>query len=1228
MVGTGAVVATPVVVRRIVDRAIVHHEERIGPWLVLLVVLAILRGVLVWARRWFGGRVSIDAEADLRRALHDHLQTLDPLTHDALSQGQVVSRANADVSMISQLLAFLPLLSSNVVQLVLSMVVMALLSPLLTLIVLTMVPLLGATSLWMRRRVYASALDAQQRQGDLAAHVDEAIVGVRVVKGFGQEHRELTQLEQEARDLYASRVRNLRLTARYTPILQTVPAIALVALLLVGGHFVIDGRIGVGTFLAFATYLGQLVAPIRMAGLLFTVGQAARAGAERVFELLDYAPRITDAPDAIALERGPGELRFESVTFSYLRDQPVVQEMDLVVAPGETVALAGASGSGKSTVAMLLPRFHDPTSGAVRIDGTDVRTVTLTSLRNRIGVVFDDAFLFSSSIRENIAYGRPDATDEQVRSAARMAEAERFVEALPHGYDTVVGEQGLTLSGGQRQRISLARALLSDPDILVLDDATSALDVRTEAEIHETLRQVMKGRTTVLVAHRKSTLLLADRVVVLEQGRIIDQGPHDELLERCQAYRLLLSGPGEGAEGEAGSPEPARPVAAPNGAATTSSAGAVAAAGARASSPVARGPVQGMPVGGGIAGMGGGMAGGGGFGVNPSEKALARIASLPPADDRPPVDPHEAVSVAERSTDGFSLRSELRPHRLLLWGGIGLVVVDAILSLLGPRFIEAGLSNGVRGASVQALHRAVAWFVAVVIVDLFVMRWSALVVGLVGERLLYGLRLRVFAHLQRLALDFYEREMTGRILTRVTGDIDALAGFVQQGVVNLVLNLLTVVGVAAVLVSRNVELGLVSLCALPPLLVATAWFRRASSRAYGAVRERVAGVNAALAESFSGVRVVQAYGREDRNTREFAAIVEGHRQARLDGQRAASTYFPVVEALGVLATALVLWVGSGMVHDGRLTAATLVAFVLYLTQLFAPVQQLTVVLDTWQQAGAATDKLAELLEERTTTPPPVSPETLPPRAASGPRGARLVLEGVRFAYRGSADEALRGVDLVIEAGETVSLVGETGAGKSTVVKLLVRYYDPTAGRVLVDGVDLRTVDPGDWHRRLGVVPQEAVLFSGSIAANIAYGRPEATMAEIERAARAVGAHDLVLGLPDGYDTVVSARGRSLSSGQRQLIALARAALVDPQVLLLDEATANVDLASEARVQAAMGVLSRDRTTVIVAHRLETARRADRIVVLADGCVAEQGTHEELLAAGGAYAHLWATAAAH
>ncbi|MEY2399365.1 MAG: ATP-binding cassette, subfamily bacterial, partial [Actinomycetota bacterium] len=487
VVGQAVAALTPVISKTIVDDVIIHHRRALAPLLGLLIAAGVFGFAMSFVRRYAGGRVALDVQYDLRNAVYERLQRLDFASHDQMQTGQLVSRASSDTALIQALLSFLPIMVGNLVMLVLSVALMAYYSLPLTIVALLAIPSMFVVAVRLRKTIFPASWDAQQRAGEVAGVVDEAVTGVRVVKGFGQEQRELDDLAEVGADLYKSRVRLIRLQARFTPTMQAIPVLGQVAVLGFGGYLAIHGRITIGTFLLFSSYLVQLVAPVRMFAMLLAVGQQARAGGERILDILDANPLITQKPDAPALQRGDGRVVFDNITFGYTVTDPVLRGFSLDVAPGETVALVGASGSGKSTVALLLPRFYDAAHGSITIDGVDVRDVTLDSLRNNVGVVFEDPFLFSDSLRANIAYGRPDATDDEIVAAATAAEADVFIRALPDGYDTVVGERGLTLSGGQRQRVALARALITDPSVLVLDDATSSIDAKTEEDIHETL---------------------------------------------------------------------------------------------------------------------------------------------------------------------------------------------------------------------------------------------------------------------------------------------------------------------------------------------------------------------------------------------------------------------------------------------------------------------------------------------------------------------------------------------------------------------------------------------------------------------------------------------------------------------------------------------------------------------------------------------------------------------
>ena len=1167
-------VAVPALTGRAVDIATGNAEGSVTRIAWLMVAVAAATYAFSFIRRVTAGRLATSSQHWLRTEILRTLHRLDGPGQDDIVTGQIVSRSISDLNQYNMVLSNLPMLLTRVVQLAVTLAVMLRMDVPLTLMSLALLPLILWEANRSRKTLYAATWVNQHATAELAEHVEQTVSGVRVVKAFGQEQREIDRLDQLGRHLYAVKMRAAKLTARFQPVLSQLPKVALVVTIVAGGTLAIRGQITIGQFVAFTAYLTSMTSTMSMLTNQYVRLQMGMSSFDRLDDVLQLAPD-TAAASAPADSRAPVGLRFDDVHFA-TGGNNVLNGFSLTVRPGETVALVGPPGAGKTMAVQLAGGFYEPDAGSVTLlDGS-------SALREHVLCVFDDAFLFSSSVRDNIAMGSPlppEELDRAVREAARLACADEFIQRLPDGYDTKVGERGLTLSGGQRQRIALARALMAKPDVLVLDDATSAIDAVTEATILANLREALADIAVLTVAHRQSTVDHADTVAVVRGGAVVKLGPRDEVTASAQ-YRATMS-----ADAPAALPQaPTRADLWPEVTAAEQERVIVPTSG-RAST------------------------------VNATPALLARVEALPAATEQPGLT-EERLDQLRAPSSAFHVRDLFRAVRWLIAGTVALLVVGVLADLAFPTLVRAAVDRGIAGADQASLIRTGLIALAVVVIAWASSAAMTVLSSRSGERLLYGLRLRSYAHLQQLGLSFFESRLSGTIMTRMTTDIDTLSSFLQTGLAQAIVAVGSLAGVTVMLVATDGELALVAFAAVPVIVVATAVFRRYSKRYYAEARAQISAVNGEFAEPIGGIRVTQTHLAQDHFEARFAGLSDAYRRLRMRSVRLVGLYFPGMQFVSQVMTAVIIGVGASRVADGTLSVGVLVAFTMYLSQLYGPIQQLGQIFDSWQQATVSFDRIRELLGERTTVP-----DTGRREGASEAAAGELSLLDVTFGYTPDKP-VVAGMDLRLEPGTTVALVGPTGAGKSTVVKLLARFYDPVSGVVRASGTDIAEFPLAEWRRALAQVPQESYLFPGTVAENIAYGAPGATDEHVQAAVERIGALGVIGTIPGGFNARVGERGRGLSSGQRQIIALARAEMLQPSVLLLDEATATLDPATERAVLDASDRAMVGRTSVVVAHRLATAARADRILVVDDGRIIEDGCHESLIPAGGRYAHMW------
>ena len=1127
----------------------------------------ILGSVFAYFQSYNGEYLSQKVAYDLRNKLYNQLQTLSYAFHDRSQTGQLMSRATSDIEAIRGFIGFA--LLRGVYLLVLLVAITVLLFTLnwkLALIGLSVIPFISLLTIVINRTLRLYWMKIQQGLGSLGTIIQENLVGAKVVRAFAREDFESKKFRHQAEEIYNLEIGANNLLATNSPLMSFAILLAMGGVLWYGGTQVISGVITQGELVEFLLYLVMLSMPIRMLGWLTILFSRASASGKRIFEILDQSSPVNEKPDAKELKDVKGDVVFENVSFGYDSQGSTLKNVNFEAKRGQIIALVGASGSGKSTIANLIPRFYDVTSGRITIDGVDVRDATLASLRRNIGTVHQDTFLFSATIRENIAYGKPNATLEEIIAAAKQAHLHDFINGLPAGYETWVGERGITLSGGQKQRLAIARTLLLNTHILIMDDSTSSVDPETEHEIQQTLAELPAGRTTLIIAHRLRSVQQADLILVLENGQIVERGKHEELLARGGIYKQLYNLQFQ-------NQEPSAIVNVPS------------------IMPEQTGPISQE-----IEHR---------TSVNTEQKLDG---SLSKSDDVIFGKPYDS-RVVSRMVKYFA------PYKVALPLTIAATLLYTFTIVANPFLVGMAENKYIVVGNIQGLKLIMLLFLGNAI--LF---WASYYTQIraeakLGQSILLNLRSQVFDHVQRLSVKFFDKNEVGRIMSRIQNDVGELGDFLDSGAFWVTGEVVTLVAIMVTLFFMDVRLAIISVAVIPFLLIFLFFWQRWARRSFIKVRQAISAVNASLQENIAGVRAIQSLSREDLNSQQFEQVNNAHFEANMQSVKFSAGMTPVVELLVAMATSLIVLFGGERVLGGTLLVGTLLAFILYIQNFFDPIRSMTMEYTQLQRAMASGSRVFEIIDVK-----PEVVDSLDSIKVSRLQGD-IVFENVRFGYEPEI-EILHDVNFHISPGSTVALIGPTGAGKTTIVSLIARFYDVTGGSIQIDGHDIRRLEKTSYRSQIGLVLQDPFLFSGTVKENILYGNLEATDEQVITAARTVGAHDFITKMEKGYNTEVQERGQNLSMGQRQLISLARALLVNPVILLLDEATANIDSQSEYVMQQGLVELMKGRTTVVIAHRLSTIKNADSILVLDKGRIIENGNHQELLTKGGLYARLY------
>ena len=1121
----------------------------------LIAVIMVLRGVLEHVRNMMAHRTAAAVQRVLRRSLYDRLMDLGPGFVTQQRSGEIALTLVDGVEQLETYFGrYLPqLLVAGFTPFVIFGFVAFVDLPVAGVLLVAAIIALFAPAAWHRFDTRKS-LERERAYSAFAAEFLDSVQGLATLKSFGQSGARARLLAERARELFRSTMWVLATNSLARGITDSVIAVGAAVALVLGAYRVSNNTMELTALLIILLLGIEIFRPMRDLRSVLHQGMVGKSAALSMYRILDATPEVEEKEEALDPNELKPTIKFQDIEFRYPGQREVVHDgLSFQVEQGERIGVVGPSGCGKSSIVRLLQRFHDPQRGFIQIGGLDVRDLTFDAVRGQISVVHQDTFLFHGTVRENLLMGNPEATNEELNNAASAANIHEFIVSLPAGYDTLIGEKGIKLSGGQRQRVAIARALLRDSPILILDEALSAVDAENEAVILEALDRLMVGRTTLVLAHRLSSVINCDRILVLQDGRVIEQGSHLELIGQDGVYKHLM---GEQAQMK----EPPRV----------------------------------------------------------SQSKVERFTEVTKVDgdyqDIGAVGPTEGIVQAEGLS--WSQVVMILMRHILPWKGrITMTFGFGVLRVLA--FVGVGVLSALIVFALKNGLPFQPFIVGLAIVAPIsgVLHWcESWIAHDMAFRLLAELRIATFRKIDQLAPAYLTRRRTGDLMAIVTQDVEMIEYFFAHTVAPAFVSVLVPTGVIIVLLGFSPWMAL----ALSPFLIAVALspflMRDRVDQLGSRAREAAGELSAHAIDSIQGIAEIRAFQDERRRGAFFDQLASRHISLRLPYfeqltlQQSLLEVFTGLGGLAVVTTGALL-TGRGSVDPGILPLLTILAMAAFL-----PISEIAEVGRQLADTLGATRRVYALENE----PVPVADG---PGVVLNKRNPSLLLHDVTFNYPGHNQLVLNQVSCEISPAQTIALVGPSGAGKTTLAHLLMRFWDPTTGVISIGDVDLRKFTLDELRSQMALVAQDTYLFNNTLEANIRIAKPTASILELNQSLQSSALEDLVGTLPQGLNTPVGERGASLSGGQRQRVAIARAFLKDAPILILDEATSHLDALSEQAVHRALEQLKANRTTIIIAHRLSTIREADLILVLDNGCIVQSGKHEDLSQTDGLYSRL-------